>query len=154
MIERSDFHIVVEPDTFLLESVDMLGVIYLQVGSKAFPGMHWDDFVVAILGGWIETIIQLIESGDDQCQLMFMDGPFSVHVVESSDDSWTLRCVARHANRTEIEIAFQLEPNALLDELEAAASLTSTRCEELGWDSRDLSRLVEWRDQLVRQRPI
>jgi len=52
------------------------GHLFVQVGDFFFPEKGWDDFVVVVLGWWIENAI-LLDGPVVEVDNLFMDGPYS-----------------------------------------------------------------------------
>ncbi len=52
----------------------------MEVNGYFFPDIDWYDVVSSILDMWIPAIIDFIRSGDSQCALYFMDGPYRMHL--------------------------------------------------------------------------
>lgn len=60
------------------------GEIFIEVGAFFFPEQGWDDFVIAVLAGWIENSLRLRYSVIE-IENRFMDGPWSFHVRREID---------------------------------------------------------------------
>ncbi len=59
----------------------ILGVIYLDLDTRAFPDAQWSDFPVVILAWWIDAVGPLLSGPTRSTELRFMDGPFWVEVA-------------------------------------------------------------------------
>jgi hypothetical protein len=61
-----------------ISSGSILGVVYWQWKSETFPDSNWDDFIVVILGWWVQNIAKLASRTSDAAEMSFMDGPYKV----------------------------------------------------------------------------
>src|SRR4051812_9027693 len=88
MSEVESFSVVIGPPRYPEEGVvrPIVSKIYLRIGAEAFPSEEWDDFTAVLLGWWIEEIMKLATGKRRNAVLLFMDGPFEVHLHPTSDN--------------------------------------------------------------------
>jgi hypothetical protein len=135
--------IVVMPETFQLESKHVIGVIYFALDTEyAFPDTKWDDFVVVILGWWMEAGLMLLTEQERSVTLYFMDGSFHVSLEAETKEVWKLECVERFTGRTEIQHSTTIDSNIFLREVADAAAKTVKQCRLMNWKSSDLKILI------------
>jgi hypothetical protein len=53
--------------------------IYWRFPDFDYPMNGWTDFGVVLLGWWVQAIVSL-RQGSQETDLLFMDGPYSVHI--------------------------------------------------------------------------
>jgi hypothetical protein len=118
------------------------GVVFLDLGSKQFPGPGWNDFVVVVLGWWLEATLQVLRGPSTKATLRFMDGPYRVEIERIGPVECHLRCVDEHgAGSTSAEWTGPF--GAIADSLYSAAKAVDRACFESGWKSEDIDRLRE-----------
>jgi len=61
---------------FNQKSGSILGKVYFCIGNEFFPDKDWSDFVVVVLGWWVEEISKIEVGKTKTFTLNFMDGPF------------------------------------------------------------------------------
>lgn len=59
------------------------GEFYFGYGSAFFPEKDWNDFIDVVLNWWILAFIDLFEGRENEVNLQFMDGNFSMDVLEN-----------------------------------------------------------------------
>ena len=62
------------------------GEIYFKIGEKYFPSINWTDFISRVLSMWSNEIIELLQ-GKNDILLMFMDGPYAIHISFKSENT-------------------------------------------------------------------
>ena len=123
MTTPENIQVVVIPETFQLESKDVIGVVYFTFDTDyAFPDNKWDDFVVIILGWWVDAALALFTGQEKLVVLYFMDGSFQVNLEGGSSDIWKMECLFR--GRDEIRHTGNINRNVFLTELASAVSIT------------------------------
>jgi len=119
---------------------NVTGEIALKVGATPFPAEDWSDFPVIVAGWWMEELRSLRLDGGE-CELSFMDGPFSVKVSGSNSGSVSIDL---YKNEAAVSFHPTIVPRAdfLNAALEAAEKIESF-CRAKGWNSADLALLRE-----------
>jgi len=114
------------------EGGNVIGVIYVDLESGAFPEAGWSDFPVIILCRWAEALMQLETPMRREVIWQFMDGPHSLALtkVTGTAPSGSL-------------IFEQLESDLL-----AAAQCVVSHCERRNLLSNDLNELQMWAGRL------
>ena len=90
--------VIIDEDRFemLQLSRNIIGGIYFKVEDEFFPQKEWSDFAVVILAWWIESIIRGSKSKiNSSCELLFMDGPYSVRGTKINNDILEMEFIER-----------------------------------------------------------
>jgi len=63
------------------------GLLFIEVDGVYFPARNWGDYVLPVLGWWIENAMRL-NLPDSEVKNIFMDGPYAFRLRRSanSDD--------------------------------------------------------------------
>ncbi len=78
------------------------GAVFVNLGEKSFPEEDWSDLVLAVVRGWIEAVLRLLENQSDTSELMFLDGPFWLQVTRGRSETWVIECLTNRVKpRTE-----------------------------------------------------
>lgn len=133
--------IVFEPDTFeRSDNGTITGVIYFDFGDFQFPEIRWNDFVVVIVGWWIEAMLRLSNGLTRIEDLKFMDGPLKVRITTNGNRSCTVECIDNGRGSV-----VEYSKTSSIDELLSAAMHTGSLllgvCEANNWCSEDLNLL-------------
>ncbi|MGI9282622.1 MAG: hypothetical protein ACR2PX_23750 [Endozoicomonas sp.] len=130
--------IYTNPDSYKVYgsiSKAVIGIILFDLAGYQFPGKNWDDFVVDIMGGWLDALIQLKTGASWEEGLCFMDGPFSVTVEKLNDSMCCLRFM-----RSDIKILKTVDLYPLDDlagDMLSAAQQVYSACLEHQWQDED-----------------
>lgn len=85
MIE--DINIIINLDSIeMSKSGAITGEIFFEISNGFFPEENWSDFIVVILGWWINNLIDYYERNDESFELCFMDGPLSVEAKKKTEE--------------------------------------------------------------------
>jgi hypothetical protein len=140
--------IVVEPSAFARgNSGNILGPIRLRREAPEnalteFPEHEWTDFVVVILGWWVEGLSDL-RRGAEQVLFRFMDGPLAFRVSPKDSESYRIHCVEERVNG-ETEHGVWISPKTDFESsLLAACSASLAECERRGWRGRGIDTLQD-----------
>jgi hypothetical protein len=146
---RQDMSVAIQllPETFDASTGSLTGEIWFDVDGQAFPAEHWNDFVVVILGWWLEESALLL-SHAGQRSLRFMDGPWRLEIDAANADAWHLGFVDGHGGKSTIVHEATVSGKELVKEVLRAASAAEKKCHELGWSSKDREALRRSHDQL------
>jgi hypothetical protein len=111
--------------------------LWLSVGDRSFPGLKWSDFVVVVLGWWVEAL----QSNDRRVLLRFMDGPYLLRVNRNTPEECSIEGVDGHGKegRSLFSIAAEFLP--FREQVCAVGRQVLAACREKGWESRDIERL-------------
>ncbi|MBO0950617.1 hypothetical protein [Fibrella forsythiae] len=130
--------IILEPNSLRLSSSGNIhGVLYFETSDKIFPDTDWNDFVVVLLGWWVESAINLKQGLSKQERLRFMDGPYSILV--------------KYIDKNQLSLDF-IEKDHTIDssfiQLSSFINILSKACEKLlkiieanNWQTGDISLL-------------
>ncbi len=58
------------------------GLLFIEVDGFYFPAKNWGDYVLPVLGWWIENLMRLTLP-DSEVKNIFMDGPYSFRLRRS-----------------------------------------------------------------------
>ena len=131
------FSVEVEPETFELSRHHAItGNIWLNLGARAFPEKHWNDFPVVILGWWLRGALSVLDSPTGVALCSFMDGPFAFE-MRPSGGSWEFGLLKDRRATATSTVAREVAIDAYL-----SATATVIRvCRDRGWKPRDLEEL-------------
>lgn len=121
-------------------SRNVTGTVFFEFGAFQFPERNWNDFVVVILGWWLDATTKLMAAGEGETELYFMDGPYSLR-ISIVGDSFIVRR-GRDEVVTEGE-PFELEVDALtfLQAIRDASTSVLTACASRAWATADIEAL-------------
>jgi hypothetical protein len=112
------------------------GLICLDFGNRQFPNAKWSDFVVVVLGWWLDAI----EKAEDSIVLRFMDGPYLLRGHHTDGENFSFDCIEDRRTERVLSTFLVRLPN-LRAEIEKAACEVLAVCNEQGWASSDIDRL-------------
>ena len=137
------FLINIDTDSFRISSKQSItGVIYVSInGEYSFPEENWSDFIVVILSWWAEGIYSLLMTNTDECECIFMDGPYEFH-IKKNVKVWEIEFLE---NRDEKRIIFQdsFNPSEVIEAMRKATNKVLRHCKEKGWDTSDVKKLAD-----------
>jgi len=147
-----EFEIITKPDSYVRsESINnaIIGIIFFTIDGNDFPTSNWDDFVIIILGWWVEAALSLLDKTNKSCNFRFMDGPYLVRVTSDEEHSWLVQGIKTPANIGEVvEYETRIAPKILLTAIEGAAAAAIHKCNEQNWKSPDISFLISVRNRI------
>lgn len=62
-------------------------VLYIECDNRCFPDYRWVDLTSEVLEMWLKDMIGLLYSANDQVNLNFMDGDYSLRLTLCENDS-------------------------------------------------------------------
>lgn len=132
------FNLIFEPDTLNRSKAGSITArIVIRIGDFLFPGDGWSDFIVVILGWWLQAIRQISTMSDEGAYLQFMDGPYKIFIKTIDENHSSLICLEER--RTEIDRYRSIvKTNDLRNELVRIGRKVVSLCNEKGWDSDDI----------------
>ena len=148
---RLDFIINIKPETFIrYKSGSIIGVIWLTIGDWDFPQVGWDDFVVVILGWWLQEILQVLIGCRERVLCRFMDGSYLFDILPLDDETvsvkfykdWDSQAAGQYLR--EVMCKTQSVASAILSAARTAIEI----CVSNGWLGRDLDTLMARCSQL------
>ncbi|MCP4343990.1 MAG: hypothetical protein GY795_00510 [Desulfobacterales bacterium] len=131
------FRLIFEPDSISRSKAGSITArIVIQIGGFIFPGAGWSDFIVVILGWWLQAIRQIGISYEEGC-LQFMDGPYKVLIRTVNEHHSELICLEeRH---TEIKKYCSIvETDDIKNELVRISREIVSLCDKNSWSSDDI----------------
>jgi hypothetical protein len=120
----------------LSERGAITSLVYCEFGDFCFPDSRWSDFVVVILGWWIDATNNLKR----QTVLRFMDGPYSIHLTADEIGIVRADCI-EHRERQIVLGSFHISLSGLQRAITVTALAVLDACQERNWNSEDLAQL-------------
>lgn len=117
------------------------GSLYAELGTFVFPDRGWSDFVVVLLGWWLEALYRLVD-GNRTAELEFMDGPYAMRVTAVDLSTCSLECVQK-ARAAIVLSKASVDVVQLMKETERVAAQVVRACEARGWQSADVDALKD-----------
>lgn len=69
------------------------GSLYVSVAGAYFPSENWYDMVCFDLKNWIPGLVSFGLGHADSCVLAFMDGPYTIRLERTSDNTIQANCL-------------------------------------------------------------
>lgn len=138
------FSLVIKTETLeRYKSGSITGIIYFDFGDKKFPELGWYDFVVVILGWWLEGVKKILKNFSENEELDFMDGPLHLNLIKRSDEIYLLECIHSRKNEERLEHSQTVDINNLLSTILRGSKDVLKICKEKNWSSNDIDILKE-----------
>lgn len=121
-------------------SRNVTGTVFFEFGAFQFPERNWNDFVVVILGWWLDATTKLMAAGEGETDLYFMDGPYSLRIALEG----AAFKIGRGRDDVEIEDgSFNLEVDAhdFLRAIYDASTTILSACARRDWMTADIEML-------------
>ena len=118
------------------ESCCIIGTIYFDFPTLQFPERNWSDFVVVLLGWWLEATRWPIT----RAELRFMDGPFVLRIAPVAGDNVVLKGIEDRGHERELCHCVASIKELRL-EIESAAKSILEECRARKWVNEDVERL-------------
>jgi hypothetical protein len=142
------FQIIIDQGSLELAQGAITGKIHVSNTKNAFPEPEWNDFVVVILGWWLDAAAQIFDGRKRDGLFQFMDGPFSIAV--SSRPGPDLALTLQAGPKRRIVETWTCEAQAVRLELVRSASAVLAECRVNGWKTDDTASLEQGLDLLAR----
>jgi hypothetical protein len=140
----STFFIRVLTDTITKSTSGLItGKIHVEADGFLFPEYEWDDFVVIILGWWLEAIAGLTSGSNKSCVCRFMDGPFQFNIEVKDPKVWKIQFIRTGWTTDECLSESTFAPQEIIGSVSSAAESVINLCQEGGWASTDITSLTE-----------
>jgi hypothetical protein len=118
------------------------GNIHLSFGNLDFPETEWSDFVIVILGWWLEAVTRLLDDGTGVL-LRFMDGPLGVMLEPTSQvDRWRATARRNDVPYPDLPEGMEISRLELIASLREAARTVLDECNRRGVESPDIQELA------------
>jgi len=136
------FIIRFDPDTLHRSATGSITAnIHIEFGKLVtFPEAAWSDFVVVILGWWLEALDQL-SNRFGTVDLMFMDGPFVLRVKSADLSTYTIECAKQGLRETTVVATGSVDSVKLIAETHRVGTQVVEACDARGWQSSDIDAL-------------
>jgi hypothetical protein len=116
-----------------------LGDLRIVINGCDFPSARWNDFVVVVLGWWIDAILRLLNKINAQETVNFMDGPYAVEITAVSSSILQFRTIGGTV-KTDVAVGEALIV-PFSQELIAQSRQVLNECIRQNWWSNDAQRL-------------
>lgn len=141
--------VIVETESFIMseKSKNIIGEIYVSLEDDVyFPQFKWTDFVVVILGWWLEAILKISTAKENtSTKLMFMDGPIYMRAIKVSNDIIEIELIERDV----VQKRFECSINQFTNSLQMAAKKVLSDIENRNWETRDIDSLKRTLSQVL-----
>lgn len=112
------------------------GAVYVDFDGTPFPDEEWTDFVVVILGWWLEEIL----TAKVGMILRFTEGPYLVRARDADGENLVLDCIeSRRTDRVRLSAMMRLDE--VRNEIRRAGRMVFSECQRRGWSCSDVDRL-------------
>ena len=122
------------------KSGSITGRVVVKVGDFLFPGEGWSDFVVVILGWWLQEFHKLDGQPKNEAIFRFMDGPYEIRIRNADNQAATITCVEHRRVVIERHSA-TVSIAEIHAELLRVSKELGVACDSHGWTSGDIETL-------------
>lgn len=143
------FHIIIDLGSLERSRGAITGRIHVSNATSTFPEPEWNDFVVVILGWWLDAAAQIFDGRQRDVQFQFMDGPFSIAVSSRTGLTLELTLQAGPKRRRTGE-TWTCEAEAVRRELLRSARTVLATCSANGWKTDDTAALEHGLNRLAK----
>lgn len=113
------------------------GEIFFQVGSELFPEENWSDFIVVVLGWWLNALKKFCESGDTLFEMVFMDGPLKIRSKLKTESVLELSFIKRYSDCEDVLFSTDCTIDNLKKCMLKAARKVLREIEDRQWETCD-----------------
>lgn len=118
------------------------GTIFFETKDFKFPDALWNDFVVVILGWWIQNLYEARRDEKLQIKFLFMDGPVEVR-VKFVGDTCQMRFIRRWSDTSDIIGSAIVSYDELTSNLIDVAQDVIVKADQNKWKTRGLATLKQ-----------
>lgn len=133
-----NFEVVVNVDSLRKDGRSVTGYLAVRLTSWVFPSVFWVDFIVSLMGQWIDGAASLL--GKSRAAIWsFNDGPYEMHVDKPSPGSreWIFQGFDRGDTRTFPSTEkVSIDSALVVRELIVRGREVVAACRAKGWDSK------------------
>lgn len=115
------------------------GRICFAFKAAAFPDEAWNDYILVILGWWLEALAGLCSLGTNEAEFHFMDGPFSVRLLRREKEEIVMKFVGRRSQHGSEEMV--VRESDLVRQLSEVARRVLKLCEGTPASASDVASL-------------
>jgi len=137
--------IVLTTDTNTIEKTSVgtiIGVIYFMFNGRCFPEKGWFDFPIRLVGWWLNELLNVVLGAQNNCQFMFMDGPFSIK-LELADKELMNAYFVKRGLKDVILYDAQINVNSLLRTLVDNGISLIEKIKQMDWQNEDCDYLAQ-----------
>ena len=131
----------------LSEKEVITGEICLSNGNYFFPEKRWNDFVVEILGWWLNDFHKMIQNKEQEQDFTFKDGDFCFLLSEESDMTWKISMYEEIPPQNAV-IETIISKRKFLENLIITARKVLEFCNIKGWNTAEVKNLKLALDRL------
>lgn len=135
--------ISINKDSITIDSRGVItGEIYIKIGEYCFPDPKWNDFIVVILGWWVQTLkkVQLCQIGESN-EFLFMDGPYKVQVLKIESNVLELKFLRRNIKNSETIFEAKCSSDDLITSIINASKDVLHVINNNSWDTKEIKEL-------------
>ncbi len=115
------------------------GIVFWKCNGHSFPDSAWNDFIIVILGWWVQAIARLIAGTTTTETMDFMDGPYSI-LCKTTNNSIDCQFVDRHSEVRAVA-SWTGQTRELASVIFSAGKLALRVCHTRGLANADLETL-------------
>lgn len=126
----------------LTSSKAITGEIYFESTNGYFPELHWNDFVVAILIWWIESIgrIKKATVGESD-EFLFMDGPYLVRGRKIDQNRMHMDFIKSQLKGEKILSSMNCDVSSFGESVLTTAKRVVAEINKRKWEANELDKL-------------
>lgn len=136
-MKNSNFALVIDSSTFVVESNNLIGVIYFKHDEFSFPRNAWYDFALVILSWWVDAVNQLVKNKRKEIEFLFMEGPLRMDIRFLPPENLEIKYISRHRGGETIERLDIIPIRDFLEEIIKTSEKVIEICNNLNFFSRD-----------------
>lgn len=141
----NDVHVYINVNTLHMSTHGKItGVISLRVGDFYFPERGWSDFLVVILGWWLDEMAKLWhgqQEDEDGVGCLFMDGSFFYGISEYEGSWWLIECV-EGIPEGKVMAETKVERSIFIKDVLSCATQVVEACRSRGWKTEAIDKLA------------
>lgn len=107
----SVMEIIIDSREILHENINITGNIFFRIDNIYFPEENWNDFILIIVGNWINEYMSFLNSCRRNFTLYFMDGGFEIDGILEDSENIKLEYVRRYISEREIICTESVDKN-------------------------------------------
>lgn len=144
-----EFSVHISPKSLTLSPHGkVLGHIWVQVDDVFFPEQEWDDFVVVIMGWWLDGFLKISMGKQSKCICSFMDGPFEFTVTPQTQERWLIEFFEKRRTGKTCELKGVFDARSVVGAMLLASDKVIKLCQRNGWQPDEVDTLVNFHSQL------
>jgi hypothetical protein len=119
---------------------NIIGEIFFDINSYAFPEKGWTDFVIILLCWWTEEFLNQI-NGKKIGEYNFMEGPFSIKIEFINNQEILMECFERKKQGVRTIGRYQFLVKKMHAELKYNVNSVIRECIKNNYENDDVEKL-------------